>query len=90
MSVVSQPFAKTAIRPEPGPPSRLVWQLTLLLAGVLYAAADLFFDLEFPLFGVAIVLILARELARSHTPRCQCASFDGTRLPKQASQRFVY
>lgn len=73
MSVVSQPFAKAAIRPEPVPSSRLAWQLTLLLAGVLYASADLFFDLEFPLLGVVIVVILARELARSHAPR-RCRS----------------
>ena len=71
-----------------------MWQLTLLLAGMLYSAADLFFELEFPLLGVTIILILARELARSHTPRRWCpprygiASFDGTRLSKQASQRF--
>ena len=51
-----------AIPSNPAPPSRLGWHLTLFSAGLLYTFADLVFNLEIPLLGVAIVVLLGREL----------------------------
>jgi DMSO reductase anchor subunit len=44
--------------------SRLGWQLTLFSAGLLYTAADLVLNLDMPVLGVTIALLLARELIR--------------------------
>lgn len=46
------------------PSSRLGWHLTLFSAGLLYTVADLVFNLEIPVLGLTIVLLLAREILR--------------------------
>ena len=58
-----------AIPCNPGPASRLGWHLALFSAGLLYTAADLVFNLEIPLLGVAIVVLLGRELMRRDAGR---------------------
>lgn len=58
-----------AIPSNPAPPSRLGWHLTLFSAGLLYTFADLVFNLEIPLLGVAIVVLLGRELMRRDVGR---------------------
>lgn len=44
---------------------QFAWSLFVLLAAVLYLVLELFEGIDSPLFGLAIVVLMARELARS-------------------------
>jgi hypothetical protein len=64
-----QSVEKSAMRDDQTAQTRFGWQVVLLLAGTLYPVVALVFNLEIPLLGVAIVLLLARELVRRDAGR---------------------
>jgi hypothetical protein len=72
---------------QSGGSDRFAWSLVVLLAAVFYLVVTLFGGIDSPLFGLAMLLLMARELFRSRRNR-------GThgwrppsrRLPAQSSQ----
>jgi hypothetical protein len=46
-------------------PDRFAWSLVVLLAAVIYLGSTLFGSIDSPLFGLAIVVLMAKEVVKS-------------------------
>ena len=49
--------------------TRVTWRLIVLLAALSYVAATLFVNIDSPLFGLVVIVLMARELVESR--RCR-------------------